>query len=332
MNSFSGNQSKSFLLSIFLFFFLTTFTSTAQDADTRYFNEVFNDFTMNTVTYLNKGEEALQMDIYEPKGDTELNRPVILYVHGGGFSGGTRDEIRYTYFCEEMARKGYVAITMSYTLLRKGKSFGCDFSAEGKVQVFDGTAADVHAATKYIMDKAAELKINPDMITLAGSSAGAEAVLHAAYVRDTKPVLGEDFKYAGVISMAGAMVNDRLITNKSAIPTQLFHGTCDGLVPYGTAPHHYCDYDTPGFLTLYGGKSIADRLAAIGEGYYMVTGCNGGHEWNDEPMKHHTNLITDFMYNDVLNGATRQIHIIKKSDDPNSGCNDRGSEVTCGVK
>lgn len=332
MNSFSGYPGKSLLSSIFLLSFLTTFACTAQEADTRYLNEVFRDFTMNTVTYLNKGEEALQMDIYEPKEDTQRNRPVILYVHGGGFSGGKRDEKRYTDFCEEMARKGYVTITMSYTLLRKGKSFGCDFSAEGKVQVFDGTAADVHAATKYIVDNAKSMKINPEMITLAGSSAGAEAVLHAAYVRDTKSVLGGSFKYAGVISMAGAMINDRLITNKTAIPTQLFHGTCDGLVPYGTAPHHYCAYDTPGFLTLYGGKSIADRLAAIGEGFYMVTGCNGGHEWNDEPMKRHTNLITDFMYHDVLNGATRQIHIIKKSDDPSSGCNDRGSEAACGVR
>lgn len=316
---------------ICLILFFTVFAVTAQQSDTRYFNQVFDDFEMKTVTYLTKGAEQLQMDIYQPKGDTEMSRPVILYVHGGGFSGGKRDEKRYTDFCETMAKKGYVAITMSYTLLRKGKSFGCDFSAEGKVQVFDGTAADVHAATQYIVKNASDLKVNANMITLAGSSAGAEAVLHAAYVRDTGPVLGEAFQYAGVISMAGAMINDRLITNESAIPTQLFHGTCDNLVPYGTAPHHYCDYGTPGFLTLYGGKSIADRLGAIGEGYYMVTGCNGGHEWNDRPMIYYSNLITDFMYHDVLKGETRQIHIIK-ADAPDSSCTDRGSEAACGVK
>lgn len=310
---------------------LAALSSMAQQSGIRYLNQVFDDFSMQTVTYLNKGEEALQMDIYTPKGDTEVNRPVILYIHGGGFSGGKRDEKRYTDFCETMAKKGYVAITMSYTLLRKGKSFGCDFSAEGKIGVFDGTAADVHAATKYLTEHTKDLKINPEMITLAGSSAGAEAVLHAAYVRDTKPTLGEHFKYAGVISMAGAMINDRLITNDTAIPTQLFHGTCDGLVPYGTAPHHYCDYGTPGFLTLYGGKSIADRLAVIGEGFYMVTGCNGGHEWNDRPMIVYSNLITDFMYHDVLKQETRQIHIIK-SDAPDSSCNDRGREAACEVR
>ncbi|MCE7990894.1 MAG: alpha/beta hydrolase [Roseivirga sp.] len=316
---------------LFLMLSIAVLSCTAQESDTRYLHQVFDDFSMQTVTYLNKGEERLQMDIYSPKGDTEGNRPVILYVHGGGFSGGTRDEKRYTDFCETMAKKGYVTITMSYTLLRKGKSFGCDFSAEGKVSVFDGTAADVQAATKYLTENARKLKINSEMITLAGSSAGAEAVLHAAYVKDTKATLGESFKYAGVISMAGAMINDQLITNDTAIPTQLFHGTCDGLVPYGTAPHHYCDYDTPGFLTLYGGKSIADRLATIGEGYYMVTGCNGGHEWNDRPMIVYSNLITDFMYHDVLKQETRQVHIIK-ADAPDKSCTDRGNELACGVR
>ncbi len=303
----------------------------AQETGTRYFNQVFNDFSMETVTYLTKGAEKLEMDIYTPKGDTEVNRPVILYVHGGGFAGGKRDEKRYTDFCETMAKKGYVAITMSYTLLRKGKSFGCDFSAEGKVDVFDGTAADVHAATQYVLEHAEAMNIDPQMITLAGSSAGAEAVLHAAYVKDTQATLGADFKYAGVISMAGAMINDRLITNDNAIPTQLFHGTCDNLVPYGTAPHHYCGYNTPGFLTLYGGRSIADRLEAIGEGYYMVTGCNGGHEWNDRPMIVYSDLITDFMYHDVLKKETRQIHIVK-ADAPDNSCSDRGYEMACEVR
>lgn len=331
MKTFSAYQSKAHASAVFLLLLFTSLSSFGQKPGTRYLNEVFSDFTMQTVTYQTKEEEQLEMDIYEPKGDTQASRPVILYVHGGGFSGGKRDEKRYTDFCEEMAKKGYVAITMSYTLLRKGKSFGCDFSAEGKIGVFDGTAADVHAATKHIVDKATELKINPEMITLAGSSAGAEAVLHAAYALDTTPVLGENFKYAGVISMAGAMINDRLITNDTAIPTQLFHGTCDNLVPYGTAPHHYCDYNTSGFLTLYGGKSIADRLGAIGEGFYMVTGCNGGHEWNDRPMIVYSNLITDFIYHDVLKRETRQIHIIK-SDAPNASCNNRGSEGACRVR
>lgn len=313
-------------------FLLTTLNTAAQNTGMRYLDEVFSGVTMKTVTYLTKGEEQLEMDIYEPAGDSEANRPVLLYVHGGGFAGGTRSEKRYTDFCEEMARKGYVAITMSYTLLRKGKSFGCDFEADGKVQVFEGTAADVHAATKFIVDNASTLRANPGLITLAGSSAGAEAVLHAAYALDTKPSLGADFKYAGVISMAGALVNDRLITNETAIPTQLFHGTCDNLVPYGTAPHHYCAYNKPGFLTLFGGRSIADRLEAIGAGYYMVTGCNGGHEWNDRPMFVYSHLISDFLYHDVIKGETRQIHIIRKSDSSNASCSGRGSEAACSVK
>jgi hypothetical protein len=106
-----------------------------------------------------------------------------------------------------------------------------------------------------------------DKIILAGSSAGAEAVLHAAYwtANDLidlpeQPALPEDFKYGGVISMAGALVDTNLITKENAIPTLLFHGTCDNLVPFGTAPHHYCDESDKGYLMLHGANSIAKRL------------------------------------------------------------------------
>ena len=295
-------------------FFVLPYSSLAQ----RYLDETFESTTRKTVVYLEKPGEKLAMDIIAPANDTERNRPVLLYVHGGGFSGGKRDHPNHIKFCETLAKKGYVAITMSYSLVMKGKSFSCDQLADVKIKTFRSAARDIAYATRYLIDNKSALGINEEQIVLAGSSAGAEAVLHAAYwkatwQKDGNAILDNDFRYGGVISMAGAIVDEKLVTAASAIPTQLFHGTCDNLVPYATAPHHYCDYEQPGYLILHGAQSIADRLNQLHKSYFLVTGCHGGHEWNNLPIREYTHLVGDFFYNDVLGGEFRQLHIVKKN-------------------
>lgn len=284
----------------------------------RYLEEVFENTTRKTVVYQEKPGEKLAMDIFMPANDKVTDRPVLLYVHGGGFSGGRRDHPNHIKFCEALAKKGYVAITMSYSLVMKGKSFSCDQLAEAKVKTFRSAALDIAHATRYLVDNKSELGINDTQIVLAGSSAGAEAVLHAAYWKDTwkkdgKMILDGDFSYGGVISMAGAILDTKLITSASAIPTQLFHGTCDKLVPYATAPHHYCDYEEQGYLILHGAQSIANHLNQLQKSYYLVTGCNGGHEWSSLPILEYNHLITEFLYTDVLGGTFRQLHVVESN-------------------
>lgn len=87
------------------------------------------------------------------------------------------------------------------------------------------------------------------MIIICGSSAGAEPVLSTVY---NLPPLREDespIYYAGGIAMAGAITDISRITGESAIPSMFFHGTCDNVVPYGTAPHRYCQQGKEGYLS-----------------------------------------------------------------------------------
>ncbi|MTI19826.1 alpha/beta hydrolase [Fulvivirga sp. RKSG066] len=274
----------------------------------RYKDLVFDQVDVSTVTYLSESDTDLQMDIYQPYDDDISQRAVLVYVHGGGFAGGKRDEPKIITFCEDMARRGLVVVSMSYTLTMRGQSFGCNQLAGNKLATFKQVGQEIGAAVAYLHEHRSELRLDMGNIVLSGSSAGAEAVLHAAYWPETKKALPTDFTYGGVISMAGAIFDLQLINKRSAIPTQLFHGTCDNLVPYGSAPHHYCDEGNPGYLMLHGGISIANRLKELEKGYFLVTGCNGGHEWNDLPMFDYKAEIADFIYSDVINHRTSQIH------------------------
>ena len=278
----------------------------------RYATDQFTTVNKQTFPYGTVDGEILYMDLYMGSGDTEMSKPLILYVHGGGFANGKRDEDNLIAFAEDMAKKGYAVASISYRLTMKGKSFGCDQTAQNKIKTFQAAAQDIRMATQYILDRQRQWGISPDKIVLAGSSAGAEAVLHAAYwsmsdLPANTTVLPDNFRYAGVISMAGALVDLQLINERTAIPSLMFHGTCDNLVPYATAPHHYCQPGDPGYLILHGARSIADRLHEMGRPYYLFTSCNGQHEWAGKPLTSYRHIILDFMYNDILRKSYRQI-------------------------
>lgn len=270
----------------------------------------FSDVQFETVKYLNR----LQMDIYQSAQDSLYNRPLLIYVHGGGFSGGARNEHEIVAFCESMAKRGIVTVSISYTLTMKGKSFGCNQTAENKLRTFRIVANEVTAATNYLLARKEELRINDQNIILSGSSAGAEAVIHAAYLEEALGNLPAGFKYGGLVSMAGAISDIDLITKETAIPMQFFHGTCDELVPYGNDPHHFCSEEDEGYLMLYGAGAIVEKLESINKPYYLITACNGDHTWASIPFRNKLDEIAEFIEKDVVQGKFRQLKEVIGSD------------------
>lgn len=289
---------------------LSSFSLKAQE---RYLEIITDSVEVQTFTYVTKNGENLNVDVYLPWLDDENERPMILYVHGGGFSGGRRDDPGSVQFCKNLASHGYVAASMSYRLTRidQPTQFGCECPAIDKLNTFQAAVEDVQDATFFLIENRESLGIDPQKIILAGSSAGAEAILNAGYSPpncyglDSGPVA-----YAGMISMAGAIPDLEKVYDESAIPTLFFHGTCDNLVPYGTASHHYCDPTKPGHLILYGAYPIAKKLDQIGIPYWLHTTCGGRHELAGTPMTEYFDIILEFSYRFVLNNEQEIIHTI----------------------
>ena len=287
----------------------------------RYRDQVKDEIISETFTYVSKDGQDLELDVYRPEFDADFERATLIYVHGGGFQGGKKDSDGIKIFCTRMAEKGYVVASISYRLTRKDKEggFGCECPAQEKMNTFYAAMEDIQDATFFLIQNRESLGIDPQRIILAGSSAGAEAVLNTAYQPpycyglDSGPV-----SYAGVISMAGAVTDTISIYDESAIPSLFFHGTDDPLVPYASAPHHYCKKEDPGYLVLHGPQTIAQKLQQLNVPFWLHTTCGGGHELANKPMTAYFNEIVEFCFNFVINdsGESKYTVVNKKIQDP----------------
>lgn len=305
-------------LKIIIFLCLASLYSLAQE---RYKQEITDSARIETYTYAYKDGKSLDLDVYFPMNDNQTNRPLIFYVHGGGFSGGKRNDPGIQIFCKKLAKHGYVVSSITYRLTRQGTAteFGCDCPAVDKLNTFNKAVEDLQDATFFMIKNREKMGIDPQRIILSGSSAGAETVLNTAYQPpycyglDSGPV-----SYAGVISMAGAIPDTSRIFKESAVPSLLFHGTCDNLVPYATAPHRHCTKEQAGYLVIHGGYTIAEKLKKLGTPYWLYTYCNAAHEIAGKPMTANFNEIIDFCYSYIIEKGTEQRTTVMKTD--NKSC------------
>ncbi|MBQ3766800.1 MAG: alpha/beta hydrolase [Bacteroidales bacterium] len=187
----------------------------------------------------------LYMDVYEPAvipGDT-LNRPTILFVFGGGFIIGQRDDPWVLPWFQLLNENGYRVVSVDYRLGLKGKRMRFDLfhliqSAELTKEAVDMGVEDVFASVRYLADHAEELGVDMDNIVISGSSAGAmislSCELEACNRTSRAAILPEGFHFAGVMSFAGAIMSNtgKPAYKRTPCPHLLIHGTKDGAVAY----------------------------------------------------------------------------------------------------
>lgn len=303
---------------------VTFFISSACIAQERYTVPTFDEVAVETLTYATKEGENLDMDIYLPQADAELERATLIFVHGGGFAGGQRNQENIVGFCTQMANHGYVVASISYRLTHKEKpeGFGCDCPANDKLNTFYAAVEDIQDATFFLIENRHQFAINPQKIILAGSSAGAESVLNTAYQPpycyglDSGPV-----SFAGVISMSGAIPDTTVLYDESAVPSLLFHGSNDRLIPYASASHHYCKKEDTGYLILNGSYTIAEKLSKLKTPYWLHTSCGAGHEIHSKPLDDYFDVIVDFCHTYVVKNEGQQRHTIVEGSQINEKTN-----------
>ena len=116
-------------------------------------------------------EDCLYLNIYAPK--KAENCSVLIYIHGGSFTGGSADEGHISGV--RFAENGIIMVAINYRLGPFGFCSHPDIKGENSACGNQGLFDQVEAI-KWVKRNIAAFGGNPDKITLMGQSAGAMSV------------------------------------------------------------------------------------------------------------------------------------------------------------
>lgn len=236
---------KLFLLTISTIFFWPVANSHAQTT-TRYKDRIFEETkVIKDVQYSTEQPDGVKpkrnrLDIYVPENDTATRRPLIIWIHGGGFRFGNKSARGIPLWCRDFAKRGYVCAAVNYRFSRKNT--WSDFTELAKACYY--AIEDMRKAVSYLKANSALYGIDSNYIILAGNSAGGMVALQAAYaskselgkiarisVPDADSVTHNSLGISAVVNYWGAIYDTTWLHNAS-VPIVSVHGRKDRIVPY----------------------------------------------------------------------------------------------------
>ncbi len=262
----------------------------------KYGVRIENDLTYDVATAWHGGKDTLKMDIYYPTGDTSTRKPILLIIHGGGFVGGNRKEVKNTAMA--FAARGYVCYSISYRLgfVRPlALDYPYTFDQAEVIRAAYRAQQDAMSATRYINGRHQADSTNPELLYACGFSAGAILALSVTYLDSTqvpsacksignaqnfngtfaRPDLGsptgsgnlsnKNLRIQGIVNFFGALFDTSLIKKGSAHIFQ-YHQISDPVVPCGyNRPYHGVGLGIPdNYPYVYGSCEIEKRLKNLG--------------------------------------------------------------------
>ena len=246
-----------------------------------------------TYTFAQRDTCALQMDVYMPD-DTLQTHPCVFFVFGGGFKSGERNSPSAVAYMETLAENGMVGVAIDYRLGLKGvESTSLVELAKLMENAVNVGVEDTYSAVCYVLERAKELKVNPQQLVLSGSSAGAIISLQCDYYLQNKhplsQVLPPDFRFGGVVSFAGAIAafNGKVVYKNQPAPTLFMHGTKDKLVEYNKLMVFG--------KGMFGSNALAKQFVKNKWPYQFIRFQNFGHEIAVIGYKEHAAQVVDFV-------------------------------------
>lgn len=234
--------------------------SNATPLEGRYLRDVFQHIAVDSDVLYGTAPngERLLLDFYHPPTDSATcQRPLLIWIHGGGFHSGSKTDASIQQLCENMAKKGYVCASINYRLVDIPLYTEADLNLpqisvdfpQFNTQPITDAMHDAKAAIRFFKEQATTYRINPNKIVIGGVSEGAITALNAAYVNTNDEVYphaqprtivgasghsGYTSQVAGVISLCGRLLTYHFI-DQATDPPLLF--AYDNNDPYFTATH-----------------------------------------------------------------------------------------------
>ncbi len=193
---------------------LCLFMASFATAQERYKDDVFTDVTVTsdvtygvnaTLLFLAQAMEAvpqeLKLDVYEPTGDNVVNRPLFLVFHTGNFLpnvtnaqiAGTKTDSSAVEICTQLARKGFVAASVTYRAGWNPLAGSQPERALGLIQAAYRGLQDGRNAIRYFRHTVANegnpYGIDDTKIACLGTGTGGYLVLGMAGLSDYNEIL-----------------------------------------------------------------------------------------------------------------------------------------------
>ena len=120
-------------------------------------------------------EDCLYLNVWTPAKSANERLPVMVWIYGGGFTGGATSTPLYS--GEQLARKGVVVVSVAYRVGAMGFLAHPGLSAESKEHVSGNYGVlDMIAGLQWVKKNIAAFGGNPQKVTIFGESAGGIAV------------------------------------------------------------------------------------------------------------------------------------------------------------
>jgi acetyl esterase/lipase len=127
------------------------------------------------------------LDVLQPSAPSLADRPGVIVVHGGGWVEGDKEDMLELY-CLPFVRRGMVVANVEYRLAKSAPA--------------PAAVNDVLKAAQWFQDHAAQYRVDPKRILVAGGSAGGHLALLIA-MAPASADLGPSIKIAAVIDFFG---------------------------------------------------------------------------------------------------------------------------------
>jgi acetyl esterase/lipase len=272
------------------------------------------------VTYCTVGGVDLKMDIYYPRGvapgtpqragATARPAPVVMHVHGGGWTEGEKSAADVAPMLSALVSGGYLVASVDYRLAPQYR--------------FPAQIEDVKCAVRFLKANAATYNLDPNRFGVIGESAGGHLVSLLGLTDeragwDVGQYLDQSSRVQAVVDLFGPadLTAPEYTRARSGAFTAVFGGAPDALAK--ASPVTYIAPNAPPFLIIQGdqdrlvpasqSQELADRLKAAGDAAQLVIVKNAGHglvptgnAQIDPPLQDIARTVGDF-FAQALKGA-----------------------------
>jgi para-nitrobenzyl esterase len=171
------------------------------------------------------GEDCLVVNVWTPTLDRGRKLPVMVWLHGGGFTSGSGGFICYDGI--ELARKhDVVVVTVNHRLSAFGYLYLAGFGSDRYAAASNVGNLDIIAALEWVRDNIAAFGGSPENVTIFGQSGGGGKVsslmaMPAAHGLFRRAIVQSGADVKGISRDAASQAAERYLARLNLKPTQL---------------------------------------------------------------------------------------------------------------